>query len=244
MAVIKLDISEYELMKDKARLLEAALDREKDLNDKITALQKEKVEVLENNKMVVTIVETIETVETKSTARTPRQIVEALTGLYDRFGNYVGMRSSFDPQEELHKLFEVLFETHTNRIHGQDSDKTVTTKGFDEVRAEMYKEYEDSMDEKAKDTRKRAETAIDKYEVINELLNKERTLLSLCSESNIKLKRKYTTLKNKFDAISSTQDKLKVLNEKLQEGISRNIDLSCYNSYKKNLIKILANERV
>ena len=53
MAQIKMDVSEYETMKENAKLLQISLEREKELQAKIEALDKEKIKVLEDAKMQV-----------------------------------------------------------------------------------------------------------------------------------------------------------------------------------------------
>lgn len=59
MAEVKLDISEYELMKENARLLEESLAREKKLSDENSILQKEKIAALKKNSKQVTIVKRV-----------------------------------------------------------------------------------------------------------------------------------------------------------------------------------------
>jgi len=53
MAEIKMDVSEYELLKENKAQLEKALEREKELNSNIETLNKEKIKVLEDAKMKV-----------------------------------------------------------------------------------------------------------------------------------------------------------------------------------------------
>jgi hypothetical protein len=57
MAKVELDISEYELMKENANLLEKSLKREKKLSDKLDKANKEKIEALKSNEKMVTIVQ-------------------------------------------------------------------------------------------------------------------------------------------------------------------------------------------
>lgn len=56
MAEVKLDISEYELMKENAKLLQDSLDREKKLSSEIDSLKEEKIQALIDNEKVVTII--------------------------------------------------------------------------------------------------------------------------------------------------------------------------------------------
>tara|TARA_R110000796_G_scaffold181330_1_gene297911 strand:+ start:45359 stop:46231 length:873 start_codon:yes stop_codon:yes gene_type:complete len=56
MAQVKLDISEYELMKENAKLLKESLEREKELSDKLDVSNKEKIDALKSNEKMVTIV--------------------------------------------------------------------------------------------------------------------------------------------------------------------------------------------
>jgi hypothetical protein len=62
MAKIEMDMSEYEAMKKVENNLQASLDNERDLRNKIEELQKENIRVLEEAKHKV-VIETIETVE-------------------------------------------------------------------------------------------------------------------------------------------------------------------------------------
>ena len=53
MATITMDTSEYEVLMDKMNLLEKSLEREKELQDKISELKDENIKALENSKMKV-----------------------------------------------------------------------------------------------------------------------------------------------------------------------------------------------
>ncbi len=53
MAEIKMDISEYEIMKENKKLLENSLEKERELQEQIKKLNDEKTKVLENAKMKV-----------------------------------------------------------------------------------------------------------------------------------------------------------------------------------------------
>jgi hypothetical protein len=66
MAQVKLDISEYELMKENAKLLKESLLRERELSDENDALQREKLQIMENSKMMVTIVNETRVTKTSS----------------------------------------------------------------------------------------------------------------------------------------------------------------------------------
>lgn len=70
MAIVKLDISEYELMKENARLLKESLAREKELSGKLDKANKEKVKALKSNEKMVTIVNR-KTVSTMVKTRMP-----------------------------------------------------------------------------------------------------------------------------------------------------------------------------
>ena len=55
MAEIKMDISEYEIMKENKTLLENALKREKQLNNEIKKLHEEKIQTFEDAKHKIVI---------------------------------------------------------------------------------------------------------------------------------------------------------------------------------------------
>ena len=71
MAQVKLDMSEYELMKDKARLLEESLTREKELGEQLAESRQKEIDALLANEKSVTIrkrVQVIETIQQKNSS--------------------------------------------------------------------------------------------------------------------------------------------------------------------------------
>ena len=79
MAEIKMDVTEYELMKDKARLLEESLKREKELNGQIAKLKDEKIQALEDAKYkVVTVTKTEHTEHTLAKVSNKGELVSKL----------------------------------------------------------------------------------------------------------------------------------------------------------------------
>jgi hypothetical protein len=70
MAQVKLDISEYELMKENSKLLENSLEREKKLSEENKVLQQANIDTLKNNEKSVTTIVKSE-VTTYSRAKVP-----------------------------------------------------------------------------------------------------------------------------------------------------------------------------
>ena len=138
-----MDSSEWELMKDKEKLLEAALEREQKLSDKIILLQEAETRRLESNDKVVTIINVKRTREIKKALFSPRELQSRLKGLFDyryRAGidSYSSSSSSDTWRIEEVGFFDELFKSET---HEFETDRTVTKKGLDEYVSEIKKQY-------------------------------------------------------------------------------------------------------
>ena len=139
-----MDASEWEAMKKNERLLEEALKREKEQSSIIDKLKEEKIEAMEVNSKKVTIVEEVHTVQTLLCQNDPEEIFNHLEYL---FSNRKGSgRHSFGLDSQIYSAIDYikkLFYTENHEVRNQDGvrNKTVTYKGFDEVKSEIKKEY-------------------------------------------------------------------------------------------------------
>ena len=155
MATITLDVSEYDLMRDKTRLLEESLDRERELSEKLEALKDEKIKevnaALESARIkVVTVHES----HTHSTVyrSVPSSAIRAEISAAVR-------RNNGDlPEHEIDRMLTSFF----TRTEGRTIEPSVytTTQGIDEFKAELKKSYYADMDVDTAARLKDAEAAL------------------------------------------------------------------------------------
>ena len=137
MAIIKMDVSEYEAMKNNSKLLEASLVKERELQESIRELHKKNLTALEDAKMKVVKVTTI--------ARTDHLLRRKPSSdpRFQRLLWIIREGDVIDFDGPLHKdLEECFFEKVTSHSEG---DSTVTTHGLDEIRAELRADIKANM---------------------------------------------------------------------------------------------------
>lgn len=144
MATITMDSSEWEAMKKNIQLLEEAKKREEQLNDEIKKLQAEKMEVLKTNEKNVTIVKETWRHETIRMHKPMRQILTEVYHFVERAQRGYPIDNISD--EEFIRMF-----FSKSEMNGLKVDETITTRGFDEVRAEFELKYKEELDENTKD---------------------------------------------------------------------------------------------
>jgi len=143
---IRLDESEYLALKKVEKLLENAVAEGKKSAQKIEDLQQEKIDLLETNEKVVTIINIKRTRESKATYLSLDSIVRRIQDQveYRRSPHLRGLATSDDSMFE---LFNTFFETKIIELEGS---KTVTRRGLDEVTTEIRRELERELDEETK----------------------------------------------------------------------------------------------
>lgn len=164
MAVIKMDVTEYQEMQKNALLLEQSLRREQELSAQISKLNEEKIKALEDAKMKVVKIIKKQTHQNKMVKR------DGLCNLirYIRFGStsenqhgttWMEMvtqnRDEYD-YSYLNDLIDSTFETVTS--FSEDVVST-TVHGMDEIKVEIRKELESQIIQETKDKLKRGEEA-------------------------------------------------------------------------------------
>ena len=142
MATITMDTSEYEVLMDKINLLEKSLEREKELQDKISELKDENIKALENSKMKV-----VKITKTDHSEHLLRRRIDSYT--YSRirslFCNFQPEYPNSTEMFDYDKLEDLLFtRTHTHSF----PQETITTHGLDEVKEELRKELDDEIKQK------------------------------------------------------------------------------------------------
>jgi len=198
MAQIKMDISEYEAMKETKRLLEASLKRERQQQDRIDELHKEKIKAYEDAKMKV-----IHTVKTSVTEhllvkRSPKEIFARLRAYF---------YSSEGEPYALNQLQDIFFDKTTS--YGSSIEPTITTKGLDEVKEELREVIEKDV----KYDKKRTEEIFNKqHEFLAQIskLEKETSVLhDEAMENSRLLEKKETKIKELTETISKVKDVVK-----------------------------------
>lgn len=162
MAKIEMDVSEWQLMKDKETLLEYALKREEMQSLKIETLKQEKIDALKLNEKSVTIIEETHSIDTISVSRPVEDIMKRLRQLFDyerESSNGFDRSFPFDHQlrDEVERIQNLFFVT-TRNIMNQDGKitKSVTHKGLDQVKKEIADKYSKKMSKEHKLEQKEA----------------------------------------------------------------------------------------
>lgn len=156
MAQIKMDVSEYEVMKENASLLKASLKKEEDLNKEIKDLKNEKIKILEENDKVVTTVLVKRTAETKASYLPQHEIIRRIQQglqkeregrndfMHDRYMHNREMEMMSMGGSGMYSFFDSFFETKT---HEFETSKEITRKGLDEVISELKIELKRELDQ-------------------------------------------------------------------------------------------------
>ena len=143
MATITMDASEYEALKKNISLLEEAKKKEAELSDEIKQLQQEKIQALKDAQHSVTIVKKSLKNELIYNRRSPNEIL----ALLKEYFRYVGT-NRYHEGSELDHIINICFERSQTRDLVED--ETITTRGFDEVKEEIKKDYIEKLSEQTK----------------------------------------------------------------------------------------------
>lgn len=168
MATITMDTSEYEVLMDKINLLEKSLEREKELQDKISELKDENIKALENSKMKVVKITKTERVEHLLRRRMDSYTYSKIRSLFGFSGSTYYPSSDMFDYETLERL---LFSRCESVSFPQE---TITTHGLDEVKEELRKELDDEIKQKLEI----ADQKIKEYSKINNELTETKMELS------------------------------------------------------------------
>lgn len=233
-----MDASEWETMKKNEKLLEEAVAREKELGAKVESLQKDKIDALKANEKMVTIVKRVNVAESLMCSVSTHDIVQRLAGMManvannhnDKYGrgNHISishMEHAFHTRnpsiymnDEIHHI-KSLFYTEKHELRMDDDQETITHKGLDQVKADIAKDYEESMSKKHKETIQSNKDLIKDSDALKKeikdlklMLKNDRRIIddleldvkSLSKENNL-LKEKYACFIDK-DFVSLTRD--------------------------------------
>ena len=209
MAEIKMDISEYEIMKDNKRLLEKALEREQQLSAEIERLNKEKIEALENAKMKVIKIARSERTEYLINISDSEQIY---MDIYHALGGYThsGFYEFKKRISSLDKLFKK--ETFTNVLSNE-----ITYHGLDDIKAEIRNDIQSQIDEDTKTKLKEADEIISKYAKLMQEADLLRTSENTCKENNRKLNEAHENCLIKINNLKITIQKNKTIIDDIKD---------------------------
>ena len=143
MATITMDASEYEALKKNISLLEEAKKKEAELSDEIKQLQQEKIQALKDAQHSVTIIKKSVRNELLYKRRSDEDILKYLKHYFTN-REYYRYRDS----DELDRIINMCFEKGESR--NIVDDETITTRGFDEVKEEIKKDYIEKLSEQTK----------------------------------------------------------------------------------------------
>lgn len=225
MAKIEMDISEYEEIKKNQKLLEESLQREKELSLAIELLQKEKIEVMEQNKKSVTIIEKVEKTEIIYSKVSTRDFEIAINNLYRAVRGPRDSSTHIDSLQDyaIDKLF-----TRTESTTCPPHQKQVIYKGLDEVEDRIRKELQESVDLDVKNKLKSYEKLSATYEKV------KKDLILLKSEVNT-LQKANESLNKEVDSLSIENEDLNILLESEQNKVETISDL--INNIEKKVLE-------
>lgn len=220
MATVKIDISEWETMKSKERLLEDSLKREQELSSRINELKEEKIKALENAKMKVVKITKNQTKQFKL-AR-----VSNLTELKERLIRVIhSINGNVDyaaqpTTNNVYDYLDNLFTTTTSIIEGVPE---ITLHGLDEIKAELREQAVKDIDEEYKDYKFKYLT----LSKVNDKYKSEVDILRAAVKNLNEEVERYVELKEKYKSANNIRIKTnRVINE--------------YNYYINNMVKLLS----
>ena len=232
MAQIKMDVSEYETLKENKKLLEQALEQQKNDSITITALQKEKVDVMKKNEKMVTIKKVVDHVQRPISiipARELWQKLQQLMGIKQTNYNSAARSYGFGGHHDMaHQIVSSFIKTDQEVL--MYSDENVTYKGLDQVKEEIKKEYEAQLSAATKRT-------LDDFKAVSKD-NKELTeKVAELTDMNTSCFSSIEANLKKIDKLEKTIATLKDANEKLYNVTRRFKEVTIWNlsEFKRSL---------
>lgn len=196
MAKIKMDVSEYEQMKENTRLLEKTLAKEEELNKKVKELQKEKIELLEDSKYQVQYITKTETYPKIAVKKPIEEIKQRFFRFFQNSQFHLATESYLNSE-----FFSVFFDVEEGESYNTEPE--IITKGLDEVKAELKKEAIEELDKKSK---KALEENKKLKEIKHSLRKSEKKNIDLTEE-----------VQNQSNEISELLKKIEAKENKLQD---------------------------
>ena len=154
MSEVKMSISEYDQIKENARLLEDKNKELKDAQDQINKLKDEKIEAMKQNENLVTIVETKRVFQSVYHPRPDHEVRQRLEAM----GIYVPLENlnTFKPESVAEKFLGALYEFKEHESESVAGGETVYSRPLLEMRSDLKKTLKSELD---KDVREKLEAA-------------------------------------------------------------------------------------
>lgn len=213
MAKIEMDISEYEIMKEKQKLLEDSLNKERELQKQVEQLTKDKIKALEDAKMKVVKITKSEVTEHLLRKRVDETYV--FRELLHVLGiDYRGLRykPDFIHIDHLRNTFFEKVKSFSNPV------EEITICGLDDIKVEIRDELKSKMDDDIKRKIEDAENVLSKND---KLLKENKTLTTdndLFIEKNKKLTERCDELAKKLTEIENGNEILMNIKDLLKNG--------------------------
>lgn len=204
MAEVKMDMTEYELLKENKKLLEDALKKERELQVQIEKLTKEKIEALEASKYRVTKIIKTENIDRVYIKRNVEESINAFHRIIRSTLNSNSVRTSAF-EFTYNELIDAIF---VKKSVGSNPIIEVTTHGFDDIKAEIREELKNNRDEKDKEKLDHADIVIKE----SESLRKENTILQTEKNSLVNINRELVVtndvLTKEYNIIENNNNKI------------------------------------
>lgn len=193
MAEIKMDISEYEALKENKRLLEGSLEKERDLRRQIDVLAQEKLDALKKSTKSVTKI--IRHEKREFLFKKNKNNYQIIFSLLNRLCSESLLELNIDLEVLIKKIPEGYIQ---NLLYFKEEvfhtpKEEVTTCGLDEITQEIRKDIQKNIEEDIKKKLSDLDVLNEKYSVVMEKiehLQKENDFLTDTNNTFIKEKNK------------------------------------------------------
>lgn len=142
MAEIKMDLSEYEVLIESKNLYKQGLEREKELNNKLDLLNKEKIKILEESKMKVVKTIKRELLETTSLRVSNGEFIRKMKTFFTNFPYGIS-------EDDFQRLLQQLFVTKKFPAITESEETYIV--GLDEVKKDIREELEKNLSRNVKE---------------------------------------------------------------------------------------------
>ena len=218
MAQIKMDISEYEALKKIEKNLEESLANERVLRQELSDAQQEIIDTAKANEKTVTIIKQKHLYQNLKQLRPTKEIVDTLKRMFEtgRVPQFFGL--SDDARDPIQRIGDAFFGTWESESLMEDEQ--VTRVGFDEVKAEVEKEYKRELSEETIRKIARLESTAKAYEKLLKQVEPKDTLINTLQDENSDLSEQLTTQKEEVQRLGNES----MTSSELLENIENTLD--------------------
>ena len=195
MAEIKMDLSEYEVLIENKNLYKQGLEREKELNNKLDLLNKEKIKILEESKMKVVKTIKKEILETTSVMVSSVEFIRNVKLFLSRFPYGVS-------DDRFKQFLQQLFVTKKFPSITESEETYIV--GLDEVKKDIREELEKNL---SRNVREKLSFIDDFIEQKESLIKEKENLFSENSDLKKEIERLNLTIVNLNTTIKIEKEK-------------------------------------